>query len=662
MPINYNSLISISTLSHTFLGLMDCKEFKSSTFKNLGPQMSCTVQLTKLCKGQRFGLGTFSKIGAPCTFKLLPVKTKDKVLRYGDIVYIECQYKIKNKKLGIDHVNIKNCEQNSTKYAATFSEITTHSPTFKLTTPPGVKLVEGMEIQNGYTLSLKLHDNAKSKDWEDTFLYYDTGLFQDTKDWVWLWGATEKQAIGTSFIINVIGQNGGGFRPDPNDVNMFHAQGTDYGDKNYGTIKESCGKSPPSTPDGMKAYKRGNKQAVCSTGICVGGLSVGTKCAFGGKDHVSIAAAGCGVFNPCKCGDWDGCPQNRWIFINEWKDQTQNKKNQIECCGGVKSNSDNCHPYYYPQNINKFGINSKDGGSCPEIMKNNCILEKDKWGDPDSYISVSCDSYINQAPLDVSKNIVKNAVSKLYKKAKPSDNSPYIKKAIDLCNKFPGACDEALSSVCSKYTTKDLDSKLYSGRKYDPEGTNLLDTCGCFLNNNQYLCFDDKGNYSKDCKKEKGGMGRSCNTFCNFPNSIKPINNTTKLFDQCGGTTCAIDGITISQINSTNGAISIGQVCKSGGNPPYTCYLGNDIDLDALKGTVGNVQISQNCGECFIYDVQDPSKPPIPIECNQDINPTIKNKNIDIVDYLSIYKFPSVIVISIIILILIIILFYFQKI
>lgn len=119
-----------------------------------------------------------------------------------------------------------------------------------------------------------------------------------------------------------------------------------------------------------------------------------------------------------------------------------------------------------------------------------------------------------------------------------------------------------------------------------------------------------------------------------------------------------IDGVTISQINSSGGSINIRQVCGIGGKPPY---LGNDIDINALKGTVGDVEISQNCGECFIYDVDNPSNPPIPIECGQDTNPTIKTKRDGVIDYISRYKIPELAILTVMIVILILILFYFQN-
>lgn len=581
-----------------------------------------------------------------------------KYVYYGDYVKILSQYSPLRKK-GY-YITASDCS--TTNYPSKISNSNeTVYQTFKVTVPPGVKNRDGNPLVDGGMLALKME--TKDGDlWNNTYLYYNPSK---TGTWVFQYPSTSKESQHSTWSLTTVYNPNSCGRPSPTDQNMFHADGSNYGDKNYGEVKSDCRNTiqgHPSTPDGMEVFKIDGKDSICGIGTCFGDFS--GVCEVFGKDTSLLSSAACGNFDKaCGCGTWTSCPTARWGFIGKWEPQTQTSKNQIMCCGGKWSSSDNCHPYYCPQNTGSFNLNDKDGGSCPNIMSASCTAENwsKQYLDPsseDAYIGQACDSYVSLGDKESAKNVVKKTVKDFYTSNKPTDDHPFVRKSVELCSLFPGACDDTLKNVCSVYTNEDLDTKKWSGRQWDKEGTNLLDICGCFLNNDQYLCYDKDGNYDPECK---GNIGRTCNTFCNFPNSVKPYDPLTGGVEQCGGTTCVITGVTFNEINSTGGAFSINQNCNSSGPGPYVCYLGNDIDIDANKASIGNIQINQNCEKCFIYDVNDPSVPAIEIDCNRGGTSPSPSTEFSLFNFLKSNEKWVLLAIGLLVFMLILWLFYLLK-
>lgn len=606
------------------MGVVKCVGSKN---KSSGSIPECVYGDGNICSNDnsKYHVGGFStkaNIDNNVTFMFEPTSNvKDgQYIYYGDYVRVIPQY-TKFKESGDYYLSASDCSD--TTYAAKIeSQSNPDFQTYKITTPPGSKSIDGTPVYNSSLISIKMETADSSNMWNNTYLYYDT-VINNTGGWVWQYPASSSESQQTLWSIITTYNPGGCNRPDPSDENMFHAEGTEYGDVNYGEVKSHCTNTiqgPPSAPSGMKNYQIDGKNAACGMGLCLGDFAA--VCDLFGQKTELFPGAACGVLSPCGCGSWTSCPTVNWAFINEWKDQTETQKNQVMCCGGLWTSSNDCHPYYCPKNTGDFNINDNDGGSCPSVMANACT--SDNWSkaytDPtsdDAYIGLACDSYISEGDQTAAEAVAQSAVNDFYisNGHSPTDDHPFVRKAVDLCNKYPGMCDSIFTQVCSAYTADDLDSKQYAGRKYDPEGTNLLDTCGCFLNSDQYLCYDKDGNYDPNCKGGTGSIGRTCNTVCNFPNSVKPYDSSTGGPEQCGGTTCVISDVTFNEINSTGGAFSINQVCNSSGDPPYICYLGG-IDINANKGSIGNVQISENCEKCFLFDPNDPSKPPEEIDCN----------------------------------------------
>lgn len=597
MPISYDSKLLLITPFSTYVGEIDCSSPK--TVQYLKPQMKCSdVGFGGRYKKDTVVLGTFkaySEKDSNSIFEFVFQKGNSKnLIHFGDHIYIRSL----TSDLYISPPSI-----NNTYYAASLQK----KPTlFKITTPPGLPVLS-RKVESGDYLALE--------DEKGNYLYFDNGLYQNTKGWVWLWDANQKQAIGTSFQLQSLSLLQGCGRPPADDYNMFHAGGTNYGDKNYGVIKSTCS-SDPTTPDGHIRFKVKGKDAVCEYAPS--------------SNEIVVPAVGCSAMDSCSSVFHNG--RAHWLFASNWKKQTEDKTNRIACCGGIESSSDKCHPSYCPTSTNNFNVNEgKDGGSCPKVMLNGCTAND--WTQQGSKIQRSCDSYLELAPRDKGRDVVVKAVSDFYSTNDPTKNHPFVRKAIDVCNEFPGACDETLQKVCSKYKVEDLEFSKYAGRTYDPNGTNLLDTCGCFLSTDQYYCTTDTGSFDPNCDSP-GGVTKTCNTMCNFPNSIKPINKKTGEIDQCGGTTCVIDDVTVNKINSTGGSFSITQACQSSENknPPYLCYLSDDINFNVEGGDPSTVQIKSDCQACFTFDPKDPSKPPIPIKCSTTPNPSSKTNSSKVVN------------------------------
>jgi hypothetical protein len=253
-------------------------------------------------------------------------------------------------------------------------------------------------------------------------------------------------------------------------------------------------------------------------------------------------------------------------------------------------------------------------------MMVNCTYKN--WSEPDSentYKSDACDSYIANGDPSASSSVALQAVTDFLEDYTPKSgrNHPFSRKLITLCSQFPGLCDDILTDSCSSYKWSDLEPNQYTGGENDENGTNLIDTCGCFLPFDQYICRDENGNVSKNCEAGQGRISRTCGTICGMPNAIKPIDPNTSEFETCGegqGTTCVIDKVTFDSVDSSNGGFSLTQACSEAGVGPYICYLGNDIDLNGTG--FGNVSIQQNCDICYTFDPNDTSKEPIRVNCS----------------------------------------------
>jgi hypothetical protein len=248
------------------------------------------------------------------------------------------------------------------------------------------------------------------------------------------------------------------------------------------------------------------------------------------------------------------------------------------------------------------------GSNCVGYMVDLC---KDHW---DPLIDATCINYLNgftansDVPLVV-QTTVKNYINSRAEQSKCGTNdytSPLIdpnacrddskdsfisKTLITLCKTIaPGVsnCDELLDQYCESFTRDDLSK--------DPT---LQTICGCHLatstpasNAGLKLSRKPQGN-----QYDYPGMTQTCDPICAYSGTIQTN------APQCAQTVCIMDKISINEINSNCGDITINQVCgqaPSGGGVG-NCYISN-VDVDLINSDCGGVFLHQNCGACFTFD------------------------------------------------------------
>jgi hypothetical protein len=254
--------------------------------------------------------------------------------------------------------------------------------------------------------------------------------------------------------------------------------------------------------------------------------------------------------------------------------------NKILGCSGLSFSSSQVLPDACPANTEW----------CPSFMAGVCT--PDAWA---STANNACDVYATSARgvpsaipgLDASAALILEALRTWSASGgKPTDNTPFIAKAIKWCGQYPGVCDEVLTGACSSYSSKDLSPANYSGRSYDPHGTNALQMCGCFLPASQYV----------------KPLATQCNATCAFPGAIPLSSNGPSVQGppaQCSTTECAIDDVVVDYINSPSAAITLSQVCGKPTN--NACYF-NGISANDPQDPDLQFQITTTCSTCFDYN------------------------------------------------------------
>lgn len=553
--VGYDSIFMLINPAYNMAaGVIECKKGKIISSPGGNPS-SCS----SLCPSDNtdFFMSYYSaneSQNLAITFNFIKISgnSDDSNIYYGDYVKLQINHQNLDKSKPY-YASYSNCGQSSPLTPSSVNYIS-----FKITTPPNQNSIDGTPLNSSSHVSLADEGNSG-------FLYLDLKIGLIVKS-----NCSISDIAGTNWLFTVVSSSNC-FAPDISDYSLYHPDGYGgIGDSNYGKILITEGGCPS-----------GTKQI----GNCADSNWKGMCAPFQMK----------------------GIPANPAIICqSEWKSQTTNPTNQMMCCSGLWASSDKCHPYYCPQNTSTIPVHHGDDTSCPNIMLNACSTTDSSnnmnWMNNED----ACDNYSAIGDSSSAKGIISDAVSTFYKTHDLSNKSdrenPFVRKAINLCNSFPGACDDTLTEQCSQFTWADLDPEQYSGENNNINGTNLIDTCGCFLPSDQYvLSSQDK-------------ITRPCNTICGMPNAVKPYDsNTPANTQQCGGTTCVIDSVTFDSVDSSNGGFSLTQACSQSGSGPFICYLGNDINLD--NSGYGNVQIQQNCDECYIFDPSDTSKQPEKVNC-----------------------------------------------
>lgn len=269
------------------------------------------------------------------------------------------------------------------------------------------------------------------------------------------------------------------------------------------------------------------------------------------------------------------------LCAGNWTSQSTTT-NRILGCSGIAYSSQEVLPDACPVNTDW----------CPSFMAEQCT--HNGWF-PGTWLGKACDTYASSArgvvvpgqTLDVTANLIAQAVSGwVAAGGKPTDDSAFVKTAIKWCSQYPGACDAALSQVCQGYSSGDLSPTAYAGRKYDPNGTNALQVCGCFLPPSQYV----------------KNLDVPCNATCAFPGAI-PLSSLGPSVvgppAECSTTECAIDDVVINYVNSTSSSLNLSQIC---GKPNHNACYFNGISANDPQDPGLKLQISTTCSTCFDYD------------------------------------------------------------
>nr|QBK85763.1 MAG: hypothetical protein LCMAC101_03580 [Marseillevirus LCMAC101] len=419
--------------------------------------------------------------------------------------------------------------------------------------------------------------------------------------------------------------------------------------------------------DGSREYPQSSPTSSSSSsckGCTRDSQNSGTPCPSNGQTDLLNACPGPG----CTGGYYGANSQySTWISDNT----------AAACCSmtATAASSEIC---------GDFAFNPGSAGSkCPSLMAdycvnnwNSCAIDEDR-GECTSPSGTACNSYLTGGGGSVAS--VQETISgyindphrnptdyiswkfkdqegspsyNYYKKwsctVEPSGDFPTTGKVCDrddskdpffvytipyLCEHtgIPGTCDAMLGYFCQEFDRDDLIA--------DPT---LLNMCGCFLL--PYQQFGEATPYSKpnlvwSCQPSNRSCptGTGANKCCwrdvegvtpkespyYTDANCDPVCLNTLIPSQigyCDRPICVIDDIVVNSVNSSNGEITLTQICGTpdpDGNYGY-CYIG-DVTINTDKPPI-SVDINNNCSQCFQFT--DTIANSIQIECDgSDYNP-----------------------------------------
>lgn len=290
-----------------------------------------------------------------------------------------------------------------------------------------------------------------------------------------------------------------------------------------------------------------------------------------------------------------------WWF-RDWSKVTGDSEAAVDCCIMPTSqtfdccegeNSEECYSSgstcdsNLPRTLQCPPTHWAGSPVCYPIMQKHCNY--DNWNEASE---TRCDTYMTDfsgAPQTAKQGILISALNDWLVNhldggnTPPSESEPFVEKAANYCAQWPGLCDIYLEQACQNVTADDL-----------VDNPQLSRLCACFLPDDQYML--------------SGIIPVECNGMCAI-NSHPDVNGVLRgELDQstgvrtprlCDQTTCVIDDVAISMIDSTvNGDVDFSQICGNcpGGN--CTCVM-NNITVDAVNAIVGGgIDLEQNCKGC----------------------------------------------------------------
>lgn len=136
----------------------------------------------------------------------------------------------------------------------------------------------------------------------------------------------------------------------------------------------------------------------------------------------------------------------------------------------------------------------------------------------------------------------------------------------------PVIMQDGLRNACSIYSA-DTASR-------NPTVSNF---CGCYLPDSEYSTYVDQYQINKECTP-----------ICNRRSTIPIISSDNQPY-RCNQTVCIIDDISINIANSNVGDIGISQVCGNcGQNASCTCIVSSNA-IEAVNANVGGINLSTQC-------------------------------------------------------------------
>ena len=237
---------------------------------------------------------------------------------------------------------------------------------------------------------------------------------------------------------------------------------------------------------------------------------------------------------------------------------------------------------------------------CPAVMANFCSTDdvggddyNEKWEGDEStsncrrYAGLNLGNQAQYVPATdafVRRYLITDANPVTFAQQGSLIYDPIIEDVIEVCQDYPGACDQVLGTYCQGYTREDL-----------KENPNLAKLCGCFLSDDEYDKYT--GSF---------GVEPICDPACVIQSTVKPRDPENQ-FDtlNCTQSVCVIDDVTISVLGqTTTGDINFAQACSACSGGGCTCSI-SDISITAVESQIGNVNFDQNCGgppTCFKRD------------------------------------------------------------
>ena len=258
----------------------------------------------------------------------------------------------------------------------------------------------------------------------------------------------------------------------------------------------------------------------------------------------------------------------------------------VQCCAGDAVYA-NCPYGYCPNN---------DG--CGNVMSQWCKQN----GANDPY----CKDYFKNSINDSQKKIVAGDIVSSYVNPQypQLQNNPFSNIIYNVCKNAPsGGCDEFLYKNCARYTRSDLSA--------DP---NLSDLCGCHLPAPEY-------NKYKDLKVPGGIIQKQCDPLCFDVDTIQEGVNCQD--NKCTQAVCIIDFSNENIQKFIQEGAKLDQNCYGSPGKGNDCVFSLNVNgARELKET--NINVSQNCGSCKLWDPDNPNMTPASLDC-KNLSSSIEN-------------------------------------